>query len=61
MSRTWRKGESDYGQDYKNRRNKRREKANSHYSDIDEDYQRRSGDRGFRNSNRYYDLDTDSD
>ena len=63
MSRTWRKSESDYShsQDYKNRRNKRRQKANSHYEDIASDYERFSRDRNSRNSNQYYDLDTDSD
>jgi len=61
MSRTWRKSESDYSQDYKNRRNKRKQKANSHYDDIASDYERFSDDRNNRKSNRYYDLDTDTD
>lgn len=59
MSRTWRKGESDYNhsQDYKNRRNKRKEKANSHYSDEVSSPR----DNNNRNPNRYYELDTDLD
>jgi hypothetical protein len=61
MSRTFRKDERTGRRPEDARRNKRREKANSHYDNIADDYKKWCDERGQRNSNRYYDLDTDTD
>jgi hypothetical protein len=61
MSRTWRRDDSGRKQDRDLRREKKKQKANSHYEDIASDYERFANDRNSRNSNRYYDLDTDTD
>lgn len=63
MSRTWRRDDSGRKNHGDNRRNKRREKANSHYSDnfdVGEEYRKWCDNRG-RKTNSYYDLDTDED
>lgn len=61
MSRTWRRDDSGRKQDRDLRREKKKQKANSHYGDIASDYEEWSKDRGNRKANRYYDLDTDTD
>lgn len=61
MSRTFRKDERTGRRPEDSRRNKRREKANSHYGDLVDDYQKWCDERGHRKSNQYYDLDTDTD
>jgi hypothetical protein len=61
MSRTFRKDERTGHRPEDTRRNKRREKANSHYSDSEMDYPFRN--QLGRDMKRFYedDLDTDSD
>lgn len=63
MSRTFRRDERTGRRPEDARRNKRRQKANSHYSDTLDDYQDWSNTRGRKvnNYSKYFDLDTDTD